>query len=124
MPYVNVYLTEGFSAETKRQLLQGASDAVVESLGAPVSATRVMLHELPAAHYLNAGQFGTAGLMFQVELIAGRTDEKKAALIAQLCKMGSQVTGITFEEVRARLQDYPTSDMGMAGGVTAKSQRG
>lgn len=99
--------------------MQAASDAVVESIGAPLSSVRVMLSELDADSYLNAGQFGDKALMFQVELIEGRTNELKEALIARLSRVGADVTGIDFDQVRVRLVDFPKVNMGMAGGKSA-----
>lgn len=119
MPYVTISLTKGFPAETRKKLIQNASDAVVESIGAPLSSVRVLLNELGEGHYLNAGEFGTQGLMYQIELIEGRTNELKDALIARLSKDGSDITGIAFDQVRVRLIDYPKSNMGMAGGKSA-----
>lgn len=119
MPYVNISLSTGFPVETRKQLMQAASDAVVESIGAPLSSVRVMLSELDADSYLNAGQFGDKALMFQVELIEGRTTELKEALIARLSRVGADVTGIDFDQVRVRLVDFPKVNMGMAGGKSA-----
>jgi 4-oxalocrotonate tautomerase family enzyme len=119
MPYVTISASPGLSADQKRQLLQGSSDAVVQNIAAPVSSVRVMLHDLPDGHYLNAGQFNTQALMFQVELITGRSDEQKAALIAALSKVGYETTGVPESEVRVRLIDFPKTNMGLAGGITA-----
>jgi 4-oxalocrotonate tautomerase family enzyme len=66
MPYVTISASDHFSTEQKRQLLQRASDAVVESIGAPLASVRVMLHDLPKGYYLNAGQLDTDCVMFVV----------------------------------------------------------
>ncbi|PLC51866.1 tautomerase [Pollutimonas subterranea] len=121
MPYVTISASKGLSAEQTRQLLLGASEAVVQSIGAPLASVRVMLHELADGHYLNAGQFDTKALMFVVELIEGRNDELKEALIAALSRTGAETTGIPEDQVRVRLIDFPKSDMGMAGGVSARA---
>jgi 4-oxalocrotonate tautomerase family enzyme len=119
MPYVTITASQGFSAEQKKQLLEKASDAVVSSLGAPLASVRIMLHELPEGHYLNAGKLNTRALMFQIELIAGRTEAQKSALIGALSRVGLDTTGVPESEVRVRLIDFPKTDMGMAGGVSA-----
>ncbi|MGB3290337.1 MAG: tautomerase family protein [Burkholderiaceae bacterium] len=119
MPYVTISITPGFSADQKKQLMQRTSDAVVQSIGAPLANVRVLLHELQTGCYLNGGKFDTAGLMFLVEFIAGRTVEQKAALIAALSRAGLETTGIPESELRVRLIDFPKTDMGMAGGVSA-----
>jgi 4-oxalocrotonate tautomerase family enzyme len=120
MPYVTITSSPGLSAEQKKTLLRQSSDAVVTSIGAPVAAVRVMLNELPDGHYLNAGQFDTRALMFQVDLITGRTEQQKAALVGALSRAGTDATGVPEDEVRVRVVDYPSANMGMAGGITAK----
>lgn len=120
MPYVIISASQGLSADKKKQLLQSASDAVVESIGAPLANVRIMLHELGDGHYLNAGQFDTQALMYQVDFIEGRTDEQKSALIAALSRSGNAVTGMSESEIRVRVVDYPKGNMGMAGGVSAR----
>ncbi|NYT63962.1 tautomerase family protein [Alcaligenaceae bacterium] len=121
MPYVTISATTELSADQKKQLLQGASDAVVQSIGAPVSGVRVILNEITDGHYLNAGEFNTPGLMFVVEFIEGRTEALKAALIAALSRAGFDATGMPESEVRVRIIDFPNTNMGMAGGVSAKA---
>lgn len=121
MPYVTISATEGLSADQKKQLLERSSDAVVQSIGAPLASVRVMLHDLPNGHYLNAGEFGTPGVMFVVDFIEGRTEEQRNALIAALSKVGFETTGIPEKEVRVRLLDFPKTNMGMAGGISAKA---
>jgi 4-oxalocrotonate tautomerase family enzyme len=119
MPYVTISASQGLSAQQKQQLIQGASDAVVQSIGAPLASVRVMLHELPDGYYLNAGQFNTQAVMFQVEFIEGRTNDQKEALIAALSRVGFDATGLSEQEVRVRLIDFPKINMGMAGGISA-----
>lgn len=121
MPYVTISATAGLSVDQKNQLLQGAGDAVVQSIGAPLASVRVMLNEMTDGHYWNAGEFNMPGIMFVVELIEGRTEALKAALIAALSRVGFEATGIPESEVRVRLIDFPTINMGMAGGLSAKA---
>ncbi|MYN11602.1 tautomerase [Pusillimonas sp. TS35] len=121
MPYVTISASQHLPVDVKKQLLQRASDAVVESIGAPLSSVRVMFHNLPEEAYLNAGKFGTDACMFEVDLIEGRTEAQKDALIAALSRAGSDVTGLPETEVRVRLTDFPKSNMGIAGGISARA---
>ena len=123
MPYVTITSSPGLAADTKKALLEQSSDAVVQSIGAPLANVRVLFNELPDGHYLNGGKFNTKVLMFLVELVAGRTEEKKAALIAALSRAGCQTTGVPESEIRVRVADFPASDMGLAGGISAKQTR-
>lgn len=121
MPYVTISASASFTPEQKTQLMERSSDAVVESIGAPLGNVRVMLHELADGHYLNAGRFNTKAVMFQVEFIEGRTEAQKDALIAALSRVGLEATGVPESEVRVRLIDFPKTNMGMAGGVSAQA---
>lgn len=122
MPYITISASSSFTAEQKKQLIQGASDALVHAVGAPLASVRVMLHELADGQYLNAGQFNTKAVMFLVEFIEGRTDEQKESLIASLSKVGLEATGVSEDEVRVRIIDFPKQCMGMAGGVSAQKK--
>ncbi len=121
MPFVTISATQSFTQEQKKALLQQTSDAVIETVGASLASVRVMLHELPGGHYLGAGQLDTPSVNFRVDLIEGRTEQQKAALIAALSKAAHNATGISEDEVRAWLIDMPSTNVGMAGGKTARS---
>jgi len=120
MPFVTITATPGLSADQKKQLLLRSSDTVVKTLSTSLASVRIVLHELPEGHYLNGGQFGSPTVMYEVDMIAGRTEEQKAALIAALGPTAHEATGVPVAEVRARVTDFPNTNMGMANGVTAK----
>ncbi len=120
MPFVTVTATPTFSAEQKKALMTRTSSTVVDVLGSKKQSVRVTLHELSEGHYLCGDSFSTPTVMFEVDLIAGRTEEAKAALIAQLGKIAHETTGVPESEVRARITDLPNTNVGMENGVTAK----
>lgn len=121
MPFVTITATQNFTHEQKKALVQKTSDAVVDSLGSAITSVRVMLHELPAGHYLAAGQWDTPAVNFRVDLIAGRTDQQKAGLIAALSKAAHEATGISEDEIRAWMVELPSTNVGIAAGKTAAS---
>jgi 4-oxalocrotonate tautomerase len=51
MPLIQVTLIEGRSMETKTALIRGLTDAAVEATSAPRESIRVILQEVPAAHW-------------------------------------------------------------------------
>lgn len=120
MPYLIISATQGLSADQKKQLLERSSDAVVSSIGAPLKSVRAMLHEMPQENYLDGGQYGRKTVMYEVDFIEGRTEELKSALIAALSKTAHEVTGLSEQDIRVRLSDFPKTNMGMAGGISAK----
>ncbi len=48
MPYVNVTIAAGRTAEAKKKLLESVSQAVHESIDAPLESVRVWITEVPA----------------------------------------------------------------------------
>jgi len=51
MPLVRMTLIEGRDAAVKRELIARLTDAVVDTTGAPRASVRVILDEVPAAHW-------------------------------------------------------------------------
>ncbi|HWT18722.1 MAG TPA: 4-oxalocrotonate tautomerase [Variovorax sp.] len=51
MPLIQVTLIEGRSAEAKTALIRGLTDAAVDAIAAPRESIRVILQEVPAAHW-------------------------------------------------------------------------
>jgi len=48
---MQVFLIEGRTEEQKARLIAALTDAAVESIGAPRETVRVMLTEMPKAHF-------------------------------------------------------------------------
>lgn len=55
MPVVLINMLPGRSRETKKALLQNVTAAVVSTLAVKPEAVRVIIHEIPFAHYGIAG---------------------------------------------------------------------
>ena len=56
MPIIEVSLVEGRAPDAKERLIQALTDAAIEAIGAPRETVRVILRELPPAHYAVGGQ--------------------------------------------------------------------
>lgn len=121
MPILHVHVLSGWSADKKSSLLKAASQAVVESLDAPLRSVRVMLHEIAPEHIIVGGETGRQSVVFHVHLIAGRTEAQKNALYKALNGAACASLGVSGDDVRVLLDDIPNTDMGMANGVSAKA---
>ncbi|WP_454690969.1 tautomerase family protein [Achromobacter aloeverae] len=121
MPIIHAHITAGPSAQQKTAFMRTASQAVVDSLGAPLSSVRLMLHEVAREHIMVGGETGNDSVVFHVHLIAGRTEAQKQALFTALTQAAGSALGIDGANVRVVLQDVPNTDMGMANGASAKS---
>lgn len=121
MPILTIKIPTGHSSEQKTALLKGLTDAVTKSLNAPLSSIRVTIDEISPENTIVAGQIGQPMALIHAALIAGRTEELKAALIAELARAVQESIGLSMEHTRTLIQDYPTTDMGVAGGISAKA---
>lgn len=56
MPIIEVTLVEGRTPEMKEALIRALTDAAEASIAAPRQSIRVLLREIPAAHFAVAGE--------------------------------------------------------------------
>ena len=56
MPLIQINIIEGRSAEKKERLIREVTNTVSEVLDAPIENVRVMIQEMPSAHWGIAGQ--------------------------------------------------------------------
>jgi len=121
MPILNIQIMQGHTDSEKSALLENASKAVVDSIAAPVSTVRIVLDEVAPGHVIVAGRIGQPMALALVRLIEGRTEEKKAALVAALSKAIHASIGLSQSDIRVIITDVPNTDMGVADGLTAKA---
>jgi 4-oxalocrotonate tautomerase len=56
MPLVNVHMASGRTPEQKKALLDAITNAVVDTIGAPLDTVRVWINEFPATDYMAGGE--------------------------------------------------------------------
>lgn len=56
MPLIEVTIIEGRPAEKKRAMMKEVTEAVHRTLDAPLQAIRVVIREVPAAHWAVGGE--------------------------------------------------------------------
>ncbi len=121
MPILNVQIMQGHSVSQKADLLRNMTQAIVDSVKAPLHTVRIVLEEVPPYHVIVAGEMGKPMALVTANLIEGRTEELKAALIHALAHAVEQSIGLSIQDVRVILYDIPKTDIGVAGGKTAKA---
>lgn len=121
MPILTIKIPAGHSKDQKVALLKGLTDAVIKSTSAPLSSIRVSIDEIAPENTIVSGVLGQPNALVHAALIVGRSEQIKAALIAEVAKAVEQAIGLSTEHTRVLIQDYPTTDMGVAGGISAKA---
>jgi phenylpyruvate tautomerase PptA (4-oxalocrotonate tautomerase family) len=122
MPIVTVIIPAGQPRAARQAFLQAATQAVTDSVAAPVGSVRVYLQEVLDENVLIAAESIGHHALISVALITGRSDAAKAAMISGLNDAAIQHLGADGHQVRVVLYDIPPSDMGMAHGQSAQSR--
>jgi len=121
MPILNIKIPTGHTSTQKTALLKGLTDAVLASLKAPLPSIRVTIDEVAPENTIVAGEIGKSMTLITAVLIAGRTEELKAALIKELALAVQSSIGVSIDDTRVVIQDVATIDLGVAGGISAKA---
>ena len=121
MPMLNVQIIQGYNPAQKTDLLKKLTHSVMDSVSAPLASIRVVIQEVSRENVMVAGELGHEMVMITVGLIHGRSDELKAALISAMANAVEAAIGVSTQNVRVILFDTPTTDIGVAGGRTAKA---
>jgi 4-oxalocrotonate tautomerase len=56
MPIVEITLIEGRTPDAKKKLIKAVTDAIETSIEAPRQSIRIIIREVPAAHFAVAGE--------------------------------------------------------------------
>lgn len=59
MPLIEIHLLKGRTAQEKKKLLASVTEAVVESIDAPLQSIRVFIHEMGDEDYMVAGHMAS-----------------------------------------------------------------
>lgn len=120
MPFLNVIVNRDFSAPQKTEFMRALTQAVVDTLGAPVASVRVNLLRIAQEDTMVGGEQGSPLVQIHVFLIVGRTEELKKALLARLNEIAHQCLDVSVHLTRTVIHDMATTDVGLAGGISAK----
>ncbi len=121
MPILTIQIPTGFSKQQKSSFLQATTQAVVEGIQAPLSTIRANLLEIAPENNVVAGEVAQPMTLIHVALIRGRDEAKKAALMAALTTAVEQTLGISTQHTRVLIADFETTDVSVAGGISAKA---
>lgn len=56
MPIVQIHLLEGRSTDKKRAMAQKVTDAIVEAIGCPADAVKIIISDMARHDYAEAGR--------------------------------------------------------------------
>jgi 4-oxalocrotonate tautomerase family enzyme len=128
MPTIQAHILAGHADGQKERLIAALTDAVVETVDAPINSVCVIVNEIPRAHFGIAGKPATAATppraVLHAFLIAGRTDAQKAALIQRMTGAAASAIDVAPGVVRVFVTDLPNTDFGLGGKTALALGRG
>jgi len=128
MPTIQAHILAGHSASQKERLIAALTDAVVQTVDAPIDSVCVLIDEVSHAHFGIAGKPATAATppraVLHAFLIAGRTDAQKVRLIAALTAAATDAIDVAPGVVRVFVTDLPNTDFGLGGKTALALGRG
>jgi 4-oxalocrotonate tautomerase family enzyme len=93
------------SAEQKRQVSREITRIHSEVTGAPAIFVDVIFDEVPRGDWFTGGEPSSRSII-QANIRAGRSDEKKARLMAEISRSWNQVTGQREEDLEIAVTDF------------------
>jgi len=122
MPFTQIQLKKGKSAEFRRALMEQVYQAMLDTISIPEDDRFATITELDAGNFNNSSNY--AGIersddivFIQITLNKGRDVEKKKALYAAIAKRLSADPGIRPEDVVISLVEVAMEDWSLGNGL-------
>ena len=122
MPFTQIQLKKGKSAEFRSTLMEQIYLAMVETISIPEDDRFATITELETGNFNNSGNY--AGIdrsddvvFIQITLNKGRDVEKKKALYAAIAKKLSADPGIRPEDIVISLVEVAMEDWSLGNGI-------
>lgn len=122
MPFTQIQLKKGKSAEFRSTLMEQIYLAMVETISIPEDDRFATITELESGNFNNSGNY--AGIdrsddvvFIQITLNKGRDIEKKKALYAAIAKKLSADPGIRPEDIVISLVEVAMEDWSLGNGI-------
>lgn len=120
MPYIHILVNKPHANEVKARLMHAVSGALTQSMGAPLSSIRVNILPLASHDTMVAGVIGPEIVEVHIYWIAGRTVEQKEAALMAVNQAVHETLDVPADLCRTVIHEIPTTDLGVAGGISAK----
>ena|SRR5215469_11111964 len=103
------------SAEQKQKVAREITRIHGEVTGAPAVFVDVIFDEVPRGDWFTGGEHSSRAII-QAAIRAGRSDEKKARLMAEISRSWNQVTGQREQDLEIAVTDFQARHL-MRGGM-------
>lgn len=127
MPMLEIIHSDEFSREQKKTFAAGAMEIFQEVLSTPLGRLRLFFQPIAPdssiEELLPGGDQPASMLVLRLTLLAGRPDDKRAALIGRLSALAAECFTFPLAEVRFALIEIEPANWGIGGVTVAERQR-
>lgn len=128
MPLTKVHLLKGASPKKRRAIADAVQETLVASLGIPEQDRFLVIAEYDAENFIHMPSFDTFGLtysdellMIEISFVAGRSDEVKKALLADLNRRLVETAGVRSDDVFVVLYDVGPANVSFGQGLAQRA---
>lgn len=128
MPLTKVHLRRGASTEKKRAIADAVQETLIASLGIPEQDRFLVIAEYDDENFVHTPSFDAFGLtytdellMIEISFVAGRQDEVKKGLIADLDRRLVQKAGVRPDDVFVVIYEVPPANVSFGQGLTQRA---
>lgn len=119
MPVVRIDMYRGFSAEYKRQLLEGVHEALVHAFQIPEEDRHQILIEHDEADFERAPRRSKQFVIVAIDAYRGRSKDAKRKLYKRIVENLEKSPGVPPSDVLIYLNEPPLENWGVSGGKPA-----
>jgi phenylpyruvate tautomerase PptA (4-oxalocrotonate tautomerase family) len=128
MPLTKVHLHKGASIEKRRAIADAVQQALVANLGIPEQDRFLLFAEYEDGNFVHAPSFDAYGLtytnellMIEIGFVAGRSDEVKKKLLADLNQRLVDAAGVRTDDVFIALYEFGPANVSFGQGLAQRA---
>jgi len=128
MPFTKVHLRKGTSVETRRAIADAIQETLIANLEIPEQDRFLTFIEYEEANFVRSPAFDTYGLtytdallMIEISFVAGRSDEVKKGLLADLNQRLVKAAGIRSDDAFVVMYDVAPTNVSFGQGLAQRA---
>jgi phenylpyruvate tautomerase PptA (4-oxalocrotonate tautomerase family) len=128
MPFTKVHLRKGTSVEKRRAIADAVQESLVTNLGIPEQDRFLTFAEYDDENFVHSSAFDTYGLtytdallMIEISFVAGRSDNVKKGLLADLNRRLVEAAGLRSDDAFVVLYEVAPANVSFGQGLAQRA---
>jgi phenylpyruvate tautomerase PptA (4-oxalocrotonate tautomerase family) len=128
MPFTKVHLLKGTSVEKRRAIADAIQESLVANLGIPEQDRFLTFAEYDDENFVHSSAFDTYGLtytdallMIEISFVAGRSDDVKKGLLADLNRRLVEAAGLRSDDAFVVMYEVAPANVSFGQGLAQRA---